>query len=100
MTTHLGHGKDRAYYGPERIIWYNAVKCRGCGQVVRSTFGHDFRGHVCQEDHRIAFWVDGGGGYLRRMWDTVRWPDSAPEDHYEELGHEIVVPPVAMGVPT
>ena len=88
------------YVPPRPVWWYNAAKCKGCGAIITSTHQHDFKWHACEKDPRIGFAVDGGRSYLRRLWDTERWPFSTPADHYEDLGHEIVRPDVAMGVPT
>ncbi len=39
----------------------NAAKCLKCGDIIESTFRHDFRYCSCQ-----AIFVDGGHDYLRR----------------------------------
>ena len=45
----------------------NAAKCRKCGDIIESTFRHDFVWCKCK-----AIFVDGGKDYLRR--------GGAPED--------------------
>lgn len=42
-------------------IKVNKIKCKKCGEVLESTFRHDFRTCKCG-----AVSVDGGHAYLRR----------------------------------
>ena len=43
------------------MIVRNAARCRKCGDIIVSTYRHDFR-----ECHCGAIFVDGGHDYLRR----------------------------------
>lgn len=63
------------------IIVKNAIRCKHCGDVIVSTYRHDFKFCSCQ---RCA--VDGGRDYLRRCGNP---------DDYEELSEykEIEVTP-------
>lgn len=36
------------------------IRCKRCGDVIQSTYVHDFKYCTCK-----AFFVDGGGDYLR-----------------------------------
>lgn len=56
------------YVHTRAVLVVNALKCRGCGKVVRSWHRHDFRGHKCKTDPRIDFFVDGGTDYQRYGW--------------------------------
>ena len=53
-----------------RIIVKNAIRCKHCGDIIESTYRHDFKFCSCQ---RCA--VDGGLDYLRRCGDTDDWED-------------------------
>lgn len=53
-----------------RIIVKNAIRCKHCGDIIESTYRHDFKFCSCQ---RSA--VDGGLDYLRRCGDTDDWED-------------------------
>lgn len=44
-------------------IWINAVKCKKCGEVIRSKNRHDFRWCSCKS---VA--VDGGSWYTKRVF--------------------------------
>jgi len=48
---------------PIKII-KNAIKCKACGDIIESTFRHDFRSCLCGK-----VCVDGGHAYLRRVGD-------------------------------
>ena len=48
----------------------NKIRCRKCGDIIESTYRHDFKFCSC---HRCA--VDGGLDYLRRCGDTDDWED-------------------------
>ena len=55
----------------DKIIVYNAIRCKHCGDEIESNFTHDFKTCKCG---RVS--VDGGHDYFKR--------DGARED-YEEL---------------
>ena len=52
-------------------IIVNKIKCKKCGDVIESTYRHDFKSCKCG-----AVAVDGGKDYLRRI---------GYEEDYEEL---------------
>ena len=52
-------------------IIVNKIKCKKCGDVIESSYRHDFKLCKCG-----AVAVDGGKDYLRRLGD---------EEDYEEL---------------
>ena len=58
----------KKYYN---IIIVNKIKCKKCGDVIESTYRHDFKFCKCG-----AVAVDGGKDYLRRL---------GYEEDYEEL---------------
>lgn len=60
-----------------RILVKNAIRCKKCGDIIESTYRHDFKFCSCQ-----ACAVDGGLDYLRRCGE--------PED-YEDLSEYKVV---------
>ena len=45
-------------------IIVNKIKCKKCGNIIESTYTHDFKYCLCKS---IA--VDGGHSYLRRLGD-------------------------------
>lgn len=53
-----------------RIIVKNAIRCKHCGDIIESTYRHDFKFCSC---HHCA--VDGGLDYLRRDGCPVDWED-------------------------
>lgn len=53
-----------------RIIVKNAIRCKHCGDIIESTYRHDFKFCSC---HRCA--VDGGLDYLRRCGGQDDWED-------------------------
>ena len=53
----------------------NAAKCKTCGEVIESTYRHDFKTCSCG---KVS--VDGGKDYIRRGF-----PKHPPEDWFEEL---------------
>ena len=53
-----------------RIIVKNAIRCKHCGDIIKSTYRHDFKFCSC---HRCA--VDGGLDYLRRCGGPDDWED-------------------------
>lgn len=57
------------------IIVKNMVKCKKCGDIIESTYRHDFVTCSCGEVS-----VDGGHAYLRRCFKD--------DDSYEELSEE------------
>ncbi len=63
------------------IIVKNVIRCKRCGDIIESTYRHDFKFCSCQ---RCA--VDGGLDYLRRCGNP---------DDYEELSEykEVEVAP-------
>lgn len=46
------------------IIKENKIRCKICGDIIESTFRHDFKECSCG-----ACFVDGGHAYLRRGWN-------------------------------
>ena len=56
------------------MITRNAARCKKCGEVIESTFRHDFRQCKCG-----SIFVDGGCDYLRRGGDL---------ENIEELSEE------------
>lgn len=60
----------------KRIITYNAIKCKKCGDIIESKHVHDYVTCKCG-----AVSVDGGHEYLRR-----RYPgDTHYKDYIEDL---------------
>lgn len=58
-------------------IFSNKIKCKFCGDVIESTFTHDYKTCSCE---RVA--VDGGHEYLRRCF--VEKDDYIELSDYEE----------------
>lgn len=56
-----------------RKIIRNAIRCKACGEVIESTYRHDFKGCSCGR-----VYVDGGLDYIRRGFTD------SPDD-FEEL---------------
>lgn len=54
-----------------KMIVHNRIKCKMCGDVIESTYIHDFKMCKCR-----AVAVDGGHGYLKRV---------GYKENYEEL---------------
>ena len=50
------------------------VKCLACLEVIQSTYRHDFVSCFCGK-----LSVDGGGDYLRILWDRNKTPKEAYE---------------------
>ena len=48
----------------------NAIRCRKCGEVIESTYAHDFKWCSCG-----AVAVDGGHEYLRRCGNMEDWDE-------------------------
>jgi hypothetical protein len=73
--------------GPHNII-RNAIRCVRCGDVIESTYTHDFKWCSCG---MVA--VDGGHEYLRRCFkdtpddfeELSEWEDVAPDELDEDL---------------
>lgn len=71
-----------------QIIKRNAIRCVHCGDVIESTYRHEFKWCSCKT---VA--VDGGHDYLKRCFknspadfeELSEWEDVAPEDLDEEL---------------
>lgn len=49
------------------MIFYNAIKCDGCREVIESTHRHDFKYCRCPEDSITRCAVDGGLSYIKRI---------------------------------
>lgn len=56
-------------------ILVNKIKCKKCGDVIESTYTHDYKQCSCG-----SCVVDGGHEYLRRSFNG-----STPEECYEDL---------------
>lgn len=63
------------------IIVKNAIRCKHCGDIIESTYRHDFKFCSCK---RCA--VDGGLDYLRRCGTIDDWEDLS---EYKEV--EVIV---------
>ena len=82
MSRKMQHEKQNGAEGIKmrRIIIRNAIRCKNCGNVIESTYRHEFVTCSCG---KVS--VDGGHDYLRRCSET---PDgyielcetAAPED--------------------
>lgn len=57
-----------------RIIVRNAIQCKHCGDIIESTYTHDYQECSCG-----ACAVDGGHEYLRRCYKN------SIEDDYADL---------------
>lgn len=53
-----------------RRIVINRIRCKKCGDVIESTYRHDFKDCKCG-----AVAVDGGMDYLRRCGKREDWED-------------------------
>lgn len=53
-----------------QTIKRNAIRCRKCGEVIESTYTHDFKWCSCR-----AVAVDGGHDYLRRCGNMEDWDE-------------------------
>ena len=51
-------------------ITKNMIRCKKCGDVIESTYRHDFVACQCG-----AVAVDGGHDYLRRVGNMEDWED-------------------------
>lgn len=54
----------------DRQIVTNKIKCKKCGDIIESTYRHDFKSCKCG-----AVSVDGGKDYLRRCGNREDWED-------------------------
>jgi len=61
-----------------RRITKNAVKCKKCGDVIESTYRHDFVTCSCG-----AISVDGGHDYLRRVGDLDGYIEMSESEEVE-----------------
>ena len=52
------------------FIVKNAIKCKKCGEIIESTYRHNFVTCKCG-----ACSVDGGHDYLRRVGNPDDWED-------------------------
>ena len=65
-------------------ILRNAIKCNRCGDVIESSFRHDFKTCSCG-----AVSVDGGHDYLRRAFrEGVSFTDLSEVTEDEERGED------------
>lgn len=64
-------------------ITRNALKCKKCGDIIESTFRHDFKYCKCG-----SIFIDGGYDYLRRGGDFNNAIELS-EEEYEEKIEEI-----------
>ena len=53
----------------EKII-INKIRCKKCGDIIESTYRHDFKFCKCG-----ALGVDGGKDYLRRCGNRMDWEE-------------------------
>lgn len=58
--------------GMNRKIVTNKTECKRCGDIIESTYRHDFRTCKCG-----AVYVDGGKDYLRRRGKREDWKDKS-----------------------
>lgn len=63
-----------------RKIVINRIRCKKCGDVIESTYRHDFKDCKCG-----AVAVDGGKDYLRRGGNREDWEDMSVWEE-EEIG--------------
>ncbi len=52
------------------IIKTNKIKCKKCGDIIESTYRHDFKYCKCG-----AVAVDGGKDYLRRLGNDIDYEE-------------------------
>lgn len=62
----------------EKII-VNRIRCKKCGDVIESTYRHDFKGCSCK-----SVFVDGGTTYLRRGGNREDWEELSETTPIEE----------------
>lgn len=71
----------------------NSIKCKVCGEVLESTYTHDFVECSCfkQSKGSQGCACDGGLSYLRRVGTPGTWEDlseTRPFSKQEEAEHE------------
>lgn len=68
------------------MILANRIKCKKCGDIIRSTNVHDFKYCKCG-----AVAVDGGHYYLRRVGELEDWEDVSiiKEFEWEKIANEL-----------
>ena len=57
----------------------NKIKCKKCGEIIESTYRHDFKFCKCES---VA--VDGGHNYLRRLGEPENWDDLSEYEVIED----------------
>lgn len=62
-------------------IFSNKIRCKKCGDIIESTYTHDFKWCKC---HSVA--VDGGTSYLKRCYSDRDLIEELSE--YEETEEE------------
>lgn len=62
-----------------RKIVTNKIECKRCGDIIESTYRHDFRTCKCG-----AVSVDGGKDYLRRGGNREDWEDMSVWETVDE----------------
>ena len=67
-----------------RKIVTNKIKCKKCGDIIESTYRHDFRSCKCG-----AVSVDGGKDYLRRCGNREDWEDMSVWEMVENAIGEV-----------
>lgn len=60
-------------------ITTNKIRCKKCGDVIESTYTHDFKWCSC---HSVA--VDGGRSYLKRCGDLNNIEELSDYEFEEE----------------
>lgn len=63
-----------------RKIVINKIRCKKCGDVIESTYRHDFKDCKCG-----AVSVDGGKDYLRRCGNREDWEDMSVWGDLEDI---------------
>lgn len=63
-----------------RKIVINRIRCKKCGDVIESTYRHDFKDCKCG-----AVAVDGGTDYLRRCGKCEDWEDMSVWEDLEDI---------------
>lgn len=61
-------------------IVVNKIRCKKCGDVIESTYRHDFKFCKCG-----AVAVDGGMDYLRRCGNREDWEDMSEREEVEDI---------------
>ena len=62
-----------------RKIVTNKIECKRCGDIIESTYRHDFKDCKCG-----AVAVDGGKDYLRRGGNREDWEDMSVWETVDE----------------